>query len=143
MEYIKSMRGVLMRARGYGSNGYELAVEVCFDASQFNRIKKTQCPLGAGMAQIKNVVFDACGVRGIPGYSRPTMRQPFPRASKGLVKLTVYFDVSEYTARQLTGLDLKPWTALHHAVELQSVLEATRADGHLFAKTAIASRMGN
>lgn len=139
--YIKSMRGLIQRARGYGSNGFELEVTVSFDAKEFNRIKKIESPLAAGMAQIKNVVLDACGVRGIPSYSRPSMYQAWPRASKGLVTLTVYFDVSEYTAKEL-GVDTSS-NFLYAAIDLNVKLEATRNQGHLFAKSAIAQKLGN
>jgi hypothetical protein len=147
-QYIKSMKGIIQRQRGYGSNGFELAVTIAFDAIQFNKIKKAkQCPLAAGMAQIKNVVLDACGARGMPSYASQSYTQRFPRAKNGLVTLTVYFDISAY---QMETLGLGPSKALgfttqwiYHAIDLNTTLEATRADGHLFAKTALASHFGN
>lgn len=147
-QYIKSMKGMIKRARGYGQDGFELAVTVSFDATLFNSFKKAKtCPLAQGMAQIKNVVLDACGVRGMPSYSPLTMTQKFPRAKNGLVTLTVYFDVSAY---QMGTMGLGPSKALgfatswnYHAVDLNTTLEATRNNGHLFAKTAIASKLGH
>ena len=141
IQYIRSMKGSVQKARGYGDNGYELSVTVSFDAKQFNKIKKTSDPLAAGMAQIKNVVFDATGVRGYPGYQRASYSQQFPRASKGLVTLTVTFDISTYQAKEL-GVDLSDWNP-YLKVDLQSHLEKTREDGHLFAKTALAAVMGH
>lgn len=143
--YIQKMSGYLSEARGYGCNGYELAVTIQFDAKEFNRIKKKQDPLDAAMPQIKNVVLDACGVRGIPSYAPLSMRQRYPRARHGLITLTVYFDVSEYTAK-LLGIETKAilgWYTSSVSVDLQSTLEATRNDGHMFAKTALASHFGN
>lgn len=142
------MRGMIQRARGYGSDGYELAVTVSFDAAEFNRIKKTkQCPLAHGMSQIKNVVLDAVSIRGTPSYAPLSYSQRFPRAKSGLVTLTVYFDVTPY---QLEALGLGPSKALgyqttwnYHSVDLNTTLEKTRNDGHLFAKTAISSHFGH
>lgn len=139
--YIKSMRGSIQRARGYGQDGLELCVTVSFDAKEFNRIKKKQSPLAAGMAQIKNVVLDATGVRGIPGYARASYSSEFPRASKGLVTLTLYFEISAYNAMQL-GANIKDF-CLYHAVDLNTTLENTRDQGHLFAKSAISFHFGN
>lgn len=144
--YVKTMRGIIQRARGYGQDGFELAVTVSFDAKEFNRIKKTQDPLAAGMSQIKNVVLDACGVRGMPSYAPQSYAVRYPRASKGLVTLTVYFDVSRYNAEQLgVSFSNTQIGTLYssHSIDLQTTLEATRNDGHLFAKTAIASHFGN
>lgn len=140
-QYIKSMSGSIQRARGYGQDGFELIVEVSFDAKMFNKIKKKQDPLAFGMAQIKNVVLDACGVRGVPSYQRASYSQAYPRASKGLLTLTLRFDVSEYTAKEL-GVNTREYS-VYNKIELNKVLEATRNDGHLFAKTAIASLIGN
>lgn len=141
--YIQSMHGSIQKQRGYGQNGLELVVTVSFDADQFRKIKnrKNQCPLQHGMAQIKNVVLDAVGVRGIPSYSAPSMNQRWPRASKGLVTLQVYFGVSEYVAKEL-GVDASEWN-IHHSVDLNTTLEATRQDGHLFAKSVLASHFGH
>lgn len=141
MGYIRSIKGTIQRQRGYGQNGFEIAVHVSFDAIEFNRIKKTSNPLQAGMAQIKNVVLDATGIRGIPSYSAPSMNQKFPRAKKGLVTLTIYFEVNEYALEHLK-VDTKQYS-VYHGVNLQQALDATRNDGHLFAKTAIASRLGH
>ena len=139
--YIKSMRALVQHARGYGTNGFELAVMVSFDAKEFNRIKKTQDPLAHGMSQIKNVVLDATGARGIPSYARHSYNQAYPRASKGLVTLTVTFDISAFNAQNL-GTDLSA-CFVHHAIDLNSTLEATRGDGHMFAKSVLASQFGN
>lgn len=141
-QYIKSMQGVLQRARGYGQDGFELAVTVVFDAVQFNKIKKSKtCPLAAGMSQIKNVVLDAVSVRGVPSYASQSYTQRFPRAKNGTVTLTVYFDVSAYQASQL-GVNAKDYFA-RLQVDLNKTLEATRNDGHLFAKSVLASHFGN
>lgn len=140
-QYIKSMSGMIRRARGYGQDGFELAVKVSFDAKEFNRIKKTQDPLAAGMAQIKNVVLDAVSIRGNPSYASQSYIQRFPRAKNGLVTLTVFFEVNEYTIKTL-GVNTSDF-CLSHAVDLNTVLEATRSDGHLFAKTAIAAKFSN
>jgi hypothetical protein len=141
-QYILSMRGLIQRARGYGQDGLELAVTVTFDAKQFNAIKKSKaCPLAAGMSQIKNVVLDAIGVRGVPSYASQSYTQRFPRAKGGQVTLTVYFDVSTFTANAL-GVDTKDYF-LRHTVDLNTTLEATRNDGHLFAKSAIAQNFGH
>lgn len=141
--YIQKMNGYLGEARGYGCNGYELAVTIQFDAKEFNRIKKTQDPLGTAMPQIKNVVLDACGVRGMPSYAHVSYGVKYPRASKGLVTLTVYFDVSEFTARELLKHGGQVGFGGLAIVDLQKTLEAARNDGHIFAKTAIASHFGN
>lgn len=147
--FIKSMQGVIQRARGYGRDlDFELKVTVCFDAAQFNAIKKAkQCPLASAMPQIKNVVLDAIGVRGMPSYAPLSMRQRFPRAKNGTVTLSVYFDVSPYV---LQSLGLGPSKALgfstsyvFHNVDLNSTLEATRDAGHLFAKSVLASHIAN
>lgn len=136
-DYIKSMSGFISRARGYGQDGFELRVRVSFDAVQFNKLRKVkQDPLANGMAQIKNVVLDTTGIRGIPSYSPLSYSQRYPRASKGLITLDLYFDVSEYT---LKANGLKDGTS----VDLNAVLERTRNDGHLLAKAVIAERMGN
>lgn len=140
-KYIVKMSGSIQNARGLGQYGLELVVNVSFDAKEFSRIKKKDDPLAAGMAQIKNVVYDATGVRGFPHYAPISMNQRFPRASKGLVTITLYFDVSENTAKEL-GADTNSWR-LYHDVELQYTLDKTREDGHLFAKTAIAEKMGH
>ncbi len=141
-KYIVSMSGCIKRQSHYGSNGFELVVTVSFDSKEFSRIRKAkENPLSTAMAQIKNVVFEATGIRGTPGYSRPSMNQEFPRASKGLVTLSLTFDVSESQAKEL-GADIKEW-CLYHSIELNKTLEKTRNDGHLFAKTAIASAMGH
>ncbi len=139
--YIKSMRGCIMRARGYASNGYEMRVTVSFCAKEFARLKKTENPLEAGMPQIKNVVLDACGIRGIPSYARPSMSQAFPRASKGLVTLEVCFDVSEYNAIRLGVKADGHYISL--SIDLQTTLDSTRFDGHLLAKSSLASHFGN
>lgn len=138
---IKSMYGTIQKQRGYGQDGLELKVTVSFCSKEFNRIKKKQNPLECFMPQIKNVVFDATNVRGIPSYSPVSMNQRWPRASKGLITLDLYFSISEFKAIEL-GADVKQWS-LYHAVDLNTTLEATRHDGHLFAKTAIASRLGH
>jgi len=135
------MKGVIQRQRGYGQDGYELAVVIQFDAKEFNRIKKKQNPLEAGMAQIKNVVLDAVSVRGVPSYARPSMRQEFPRASKGVIELTVCFEMSKYQV-EAAGVDTKQYN-LYHPVDLNETLERIRDDGHLFAKSVIASHFGN
>jgi hypothetical protein len=141
-QYIKSMHGRIQRARGYGQDGFELAVMVSFDAVQFNKIRKSKtCPLAAGMGQIKNVVLDACSVRGTPSYAPQSYNQRFPRAKNGSVTLTVYFDVSAYTAEQL-GVNIKDWI-VSRSVDLNTTLETTRQEGHLFAKSALASHFGN
>lgn len=138
---IKSMHGTIQKSRGYSNNGLELKVTVSFCSKEFNRIKKEQNPLECFMPQIKNVVFDATNVRGIPSYSRPSMHQQWPRASKGLITLDLYFSISDFNAKEL-GADTSQW-CLYHSVDLNTTLEATRQDGHLFAKTAIASRLGH
>lgn len=140
-QLIKSMSATIHKSRGLGIDGLEMSVSVSFDSKLFNQIKKNSDPLAAAMGQIKNVVLDATGVRGIPSYSAVSMNQRFPRASKGVVTLTVCFDVSEYTAREL-GVDTSKWT-VHHSIDLNPTLEATRDDGHLFAKSAIASQLGH
>ncbi len=140
-QYIKDMKGSVQRHGGLGMGGFQLVVTVSFDSKEFNRIKKKKDPLAAAMAQIKNVVFDATGVRGHPGYSRPSMNQKFPRASKGLVVLKLTFDISELNAKKL-GADTKEF-CLYHAVDLNTTLNKTREDGHLFAKTALASLFGH
>ena len=133
--YIRSMSGTICRARGYGQDGFEMLVRVSFDAKQFNKIKAKQCPLGYAMAQIKNVIVDATGVNSMPGYAPVSYGQRFPRASKGLVTLTLSLDVVEFTLRRLK-VDTKQWS-LYHPVELNATLGRTRGDGHMFAKTAI------
>ncbi len=140
--YIIAMSGRVQKQRGYGQDGLELVVAITFDAKQFNKIKQKSCPLSAGMAQIKNVVFDATGIRGLPSYAAVSMGQRFPRASKGKISLLVYFDCSDFTAKLLKVDTTKTW-GLYHPVNLQSALEQTQNDGHLFAKTAIASMMGH
>lgn len=145
---IKSMQGRIQRARGYGQDGYELQVVIQFDAAQFNAIKKAKdCPLSVAMPQIKNVVLDACGVRGMPSYAAVSMRQKFPRAKNGTVTLSVYFDVSAY---QMETMGLGPSKALgfqtsyvFHNVDLNTTLESTRNDGHLFAKSVLAAKIAN
>lgn len=141
MPLIRSMRGTIQRARGYGQDGFELVVSVSFDAKEFNRIKKTSDPLAVAMPQIKNVVLDATGIRGTPGYAAISMHQRFPRAKNGLVTLDLYFDVSAYNATEL-GADLKQYS-VYHKVELNKTLEQTRDEGHLFAKSVLASQVGN
>lgn len=146
-QLILSMQGMIQRARGYGQDGFELKVTVTFDAVQWNSLKKRQDPLAVAMPQIKNVVLDACGVRGLPSYSPLSMRSRYPRAKNGTVTLSVYFDVSPY---QLESMGLGPSKALgfvtqwvSHAVDLNTTLEATRQNGHLLAKTALASHFGH
>lgn len=139
--YIQSMSGSIQRARGYGQDNFELVVSVSFDAKQFSQIKKKQDPLAYAMAQIKNVVLDATGVRGTPGYSPVAYKQRFPRASKGTVTLKLYFDVPDHVLKAL-HVDTKQWS-LYHTVELNETLERTRDDGHLFAKSALAAVTGN
>lgn len=87
------------------------------------------------------------GWNAMPSYAPPSMRQRFPRAKNGTVTLSVYFDVSPYV---LQSLGLGPSKALgfstsyvFHNVDLNSTLEATRDDGHLFAKSVLASHIGN
>ncbi len=133
---IKSMKGLIMRQRGYGQDGFELAVTIQFDATLLRKHG-----LSSYMPQIKNVVLDATGVRGMPSYARPTMNQEFPRASKGVITLVVYFEISAFNASQL-GANVKEYS-LYHPVSLNETLEATRNDGHLFAKSVLASRIGN
>ncbi len=141
-QYIIKMSGSIQRARGYGQDGFELIVTVSFDAKQFNAIKKQkQDPLATAMAQIKNVVLDGAGVRGMPSYSRPSMNQAYPRAKQGLITLQLSFDISEFSAKEL-GADVKKNWCLYHKVELQKTLDATRDDGHLFAKSVLASMIG-
>jgi hypothetical protein len=141
MDYIKFMRGHIHRARGYGQDGFELSVQVSFDAKAFNRFKKTTNPLAVAMPQIKNVVLDACGVRGMPSYARASYTQAYPRARHGMITLTVTFEVSKFNCNAL-GVNMSDF-CVSHAVDLQSTLDATRTDGHLLAKTAIASAMGH
>lgn len=139
---IQSMSATIRQARGYGQDGLELVVTVSFDAKEFNCIKKTDDPLASAMAQIKNVVLDATGVRGIPGYAPAGYGQRFPRAKNGCVTLDVTFEISDYNAKEL-GADIKNKYAMYHAVDLKTKLEETRQDGHLFAKSALASHFGN
>jgi hypothetical protein len=128
------MTGYITSARGYVATGKELVVSVSFDAKEFNRIKKSgNCPLAHGMAQIKNVVLDAALVRGIPTYQRASYAKQFPRASKGVVTLELSFELSNFNAQSLKD----------KSIDFNSVLENTRDDGHLFAKSAIASVMGH
>lgn len=130
------MIGYIKQKRGYGvGRELELQVNVSFDAKEFNRIKKTQDPLSVGMSQIKNVVFDAINIRSMPSYAPVAYKQRYPRAKNGLITLSIYFDVDEFTARRV-GINLDRFM-LNHRVDLQSTLELTRQDGHLFAKTAI------
>jgi hypothetical protein len=138
---IKSMQGMVTRSRAYSNDGFELRVTISFDAKVFNSIKKKSCPLARFMPQIKNVVLDATGVRGTPSYSRPSYSQQYPRTSKGLVTLDVYFDVSEFNAQSL-GVDLKAWS-VYQQVDLNSTLESTRGDGHMFAKNVICEKLFN
>jgi len=138
--YIKTMRGLIKRQRGYGQDGFELAITIQFDAKEFNRIKKKQNPLEAAMAQIKNVVLDAVSVRGTPSYQRVSYSNAWPRASKGVVELTVYFEMSDYQANKF--IDPKEYNPVR-SIDLQATLEATRNKSHLFAKSVIASHMGN
>lgn len=140
-QYIKSMSGLIQRAQGYHQDGLELVVTVSFDAKQFNAIAKKSNPLESGMAQIKNVVLDATGVRGIPGYSAVSMRQRWPRAKNGLKTIELRFSISEYNANEL-GADVKSWS-ICHPVDLNTTLESTRDAGHLFAKSALVSNFGN
>jgi hypothetical protein len=132
---IKSMRGFLQQARGYGSNGYELVVSVSFDAAEFNRIKKKQDPLGHYMSQIKNVVLDCCEVRGVPSYQPLTMRQRFPRAQNGTITVKLYFELTDTQAKNVSIGNKYQF--------LNDTLEATRNESHLFAKSVIASHFGN
>lgn len=138
---IKSMTGSIQRSRGYANDGLELVVTVSFDSKEFNRIKKKQDPLAHYMAQIKNVVLDATNVRGIPSYAPISMNRRYPRASKGVITLQLYFTISEFNAKEL-GVDTSQWRP-YHQVNLNDTLESTRDDGHLFAKSAIASRLGH
>lgn len=138
---IKKMSGTIQRARGYGERGFELVVSVSFDAKEFNRIKKKQNPLECFMPQIKNVVLDACGVRGVPGYAPQSYNQYYPRASKGLVTLNLTFQVSDFNAQSL-GVDLKAY-AVYIDVDLNTTLESTRHEGNMFAKSVIASKIAN
>lgn len=136
MDYIKSMLGYVSRASGYGvGNELVLKVQISLDAKEFNKIKKTQDPLAYCMAQIKNVVFDATNIRSIPSYAPMSYGQRYPRAKNGLVTLTVVFDLDQFTAKRL-NIDSKDYF-LSHKIDLQSYLEASRNEGHLFAKTAI------
>jgi len=140
-QFIKSMRGLVKRRRGYGQDGFELEVSISFDAAEFNRLKKTQDPLSVAMPQIKNIVLDACGVRGLPSYSPLSMHQRYPRAKGGLVTLVVYFDVSQHL---VTHMGVNPMGYnVSQAIDLNSTLESTRTDGHLFAKSVLASRFGH
>ena len=139
--YIQKMSAYVQKQRGYSQTGYELVVSVSFDSKQFQKIKKSECPMAASMAQIKNVVLDACGVRGIPSYSQPSMIQRFPRAKNGLITLQLYFDLSEFEARRL-NVDIEEYFP-RVAVDMQTTLDETQNDGHLFAKTAVSSRMGH
>ncbi len=144
-QLIKSMSANIQQVRGYGVDGFELNVTVSFDSKEFAKIRKSkQDPLSESMAQIKNVVFEACGVRGVPGYSAVSMNQRFPRASKGLVTLELHFDISFSDVERITGQKFKraPYT-FYHSIELQKTLDKTRNDGHLFAKTALASATGH
>lgn len=135
---IKSMNGCIQRNRGIGCDGFELIVTVSFDSVEFKALQKKKIsPLEHTMAQIKNVVFDSCGVRGIPGYSPAGYKQYYPRAKKGVVTLKLYFEVDIFVLNRLK-VDTKEW-CLYHEVELQKTLESTRGDGHLFAKTALDS----
>ena len=136
-KYIKAMTGSIQRERHYGANGFELIVMVSFDAKEFNALKKRkQDPLAAGMAQIKNVVLDATGIRGVPSYAPQSYNQRFPRAKNGMVTLKLTFrNVSEFTLKKL-GVNTKEW-CLYHAVDLSTKLEETRDDGHLFAKSVV------
>lgn len=140
-EYIKSMSGSIRRSRGFGRDSLELAVTISFDAKQFSKIAKKGCPLAAGMAQIKNVVLDATGVRGIPSYQPESYSQRWPRARKGLKTITVYFEISDFNARQL-GVNTSEYS-IYQSVDLNTTLEATRNDGHLFAKAMIVERISN
>lgn len=132
-QLIKKMSYSVQRERGYGQNGYELAVHITYNSALFDKIKKSEDPLAASMSQIKNVVWGALGVRGLPSYSPVSYNQRFPRASRGEIRLTVYFDISKYTAKEVESL--KP--------DLNAELERTRDQGHLFAVTAIASKLAN
>lgn len=138
---IKKMSGTIQRARGYGERGFELVVSVSFDAKEFNRIKKKQSPLEHFMPQIKNIVLDACGVRGVPSYAPQSYNQYYPRASKGLVTIDLTFPMSDYNAQSL-GVDTKAWS-VYKSVDLNTTLESTRHEGHMFAKSVIASKIAN
>jgi hypothetical protein len=135
------MRGSIKRSSSYAGPSLTLAVEVNFDAVQFNKAKKFSDPLAFAMPQIKNVVLDAVGVRGMPSYARQSYSQAYPRAKKGIITLTLNFDISDYAAQAL-GANPKSFF-LHHFVDLNTTLEATRDQGHLFAKSVIASYVSN
>ena len=145
---IKSMHGLIQSARGYGSNGAELVVTIDFDSKLFNKLRTKECPLAIAMPQIKNVVLDATGIRSMPSYAAVSMRQRFPRARNGIIRLQVYFDVNRH---DLIRMGIQPTKSLYdlissfemHKVELNSVLERTRQDGHLLAKTAIVAHLGH
>jgi hypothetical protein len=141
--YILKMRGIIEQARGYGG-GYQLTVHVQLDAAQFRSlVKRKQNPLHACMAQIKNVVLDATRgeVRGMPSYAPQSMYQHWPRAKNGVVTIELSFGCSAAQVIAL-GAPIKEYY-FRHAVDLQTVLESTRNDGHLFAKSAIAAAMGH
>jgi hypothetical protein len=134
---IHSMRGSIGEARGYGSNGLELTVYVVFDAKEFNKTKKKTDPLSQVMGQIKNVVYDSTGIRSIPGYSPVSYNQRYPRSSKGFITLKLSFVVSEFNYKRLGIESQRSFYGFHKSIDLQSVFESTRNDGHLFAKTAL------
>lgn len=121
--YITRMSGFLDTI-GYSSQRV-LKVVVYIDAKQFNAIKKKSDPLAIAMPQIKNVVWDSCGVDGLPSYTPQSYSQRYPRASKGMVKVTLIFDLTEYKYQALKDL---------RGLSIQEVFEQTKHDGHLFAK---------
>jgi hypothetical protein len=143
MNYIKNMTGFIKKNPCFGADldSFIFEVYVSTDAKQFNLIKKKSCPLQHCMAQIKNVVFDKTNIRGTPSYAPVGYKQRWPRAKNGLIVLKLTFDISHAKALNL-GADLKDF-CLYKQVDLNTTLNNTRLNGHLFAKTAMAQVMGH
>lgn len=119
--------------------GYEndsvLDLKVFVDAKKFRALDKKDNALAAIVPQIKNNVFDAFGVVGHPIFQIHSYKSRYGRARDNTLTLHMWFNISEYKRVELTELELN--------VLLNKVLNETRQVGHLFAKTAIASKIAN
>lgn len=134
--YIQKVQGYFQKERGYSSTGIELVVIVSFEAKQFNQFKKSQNPIAHVIPQIKNVVYEATGVLGVPLVARHSYKYQWPRASQGIIKIQMTFTVSNQFVLNRFKLDpLTFWGT--QPVDLNSVFESTKNEGHLFARTAL------
>jgi len=110
-------------------------VIVSFDSVEFSKLKKKGDPLAHYIPQIKNVITDAFGVNSMPSYSPVSYGQRYPRAKGGLITLRLMFDISDFKFKELRDKDLN--------TKVSAALYDTRDHGHLFAKSAINSRLFN